>query len=622
MWSIKGKSSSLATKGYSKGKSIYNFSLGNTRFSYQEFSSSKKGHPNFRPSPAWKAAPLLDIHKFIKDIETNMPKDAHFSLLDPAYITRNITEIREIFSAIGIQNHDATDTNGAARQLRNLVVFKPERLLLHEVIVQATTQLQIENDNEFKAIVRSLYEKAKQEVQNKNKEFDKAIEYFQDVVKQEISNNKDNYNNSFKFTQLVMPIFKTVAERARDKKYIPGKYIHDETVDSVVSKIIADDLIRKHLAVEINTIVTSHIEEILKLGQFTQLPLYSSSMRQDIFIALTRYTNIEKITFMVAGGPASGKGILTERIAAMLKDNQMEIKNFAMIAPDRYKIVLGGAESLGKDQSYHGTLTQEECRLIAENCRDRIMEMLKLNHAPNTFIEMLVPYEDKVELGTYDGGKFRVYVASADPILAVEGSFKRFQEIGRFVPKEYVLEGQKRVSAYIPKFIRENQNKYTDIRLEIHDTTGAFDDPAAKYRNPVAIIEPSINSVTLFDISKMFDFLKKEDINPNAKSPEEVYAKSSDVKELAKKLKEDYGKGIIIFVDPREGIDHVTQQEKIYALFDGETGYMEITNPEIFDIMLRDNLYKETFQLLDSTVGNSVESTLKNREGHISPRIS
>lgn len=122
---------------------------------------------------------------------------------------------------------------------------------------------------------------------------------------------------------------------------------------------------------------------------------------------------------MVAGGPASGKGILTTRITTMLKDNNMELKNFAMIAPDRYKLVLQDSNILGTDKSYHGTLTQEECRLIAEECRDRIIQMAKDTQAPNTFIERLIPHEDKVELGTYGRGKFRVYITSAESMTVI-----------------------------------------------------------------------------------------------------------------------------------------------------------------------------------------------------------
>lgn len=572
--------------------------------------SLRQYYSKFHPDSAWSSAPLLDIHKFVQGLETNMPANANFSILHPSNITRNLLEIREIFNAIGIKNHPI-DTKNAERQLRDLVVLRPKRALLHEIIIQITTQVQLEDDEDFAAVVKSVYKELLEEVNAQSNEFKEMFDKYPIFVNESIETYEAGNPSKNFLEKLIDPIFETVQDNALKGIYIPGK---NETVKSVVGKIITDDLLRKHISLKINEIVEKNIEYKLKMGFLNSLAFYPESEREDIFLGLTRYENEERVTFMVAGGPASGKGILTKRIAAMLKLDNMPLKDFAMIAPDRYKTVLSDSNVLGKDKSFHGTLTQEECRLLAEQCRDRILQMAKMNFAPNTFIEMLVPYEDKVELGTYGGGKFRVYVASTDPVLAVEGSFKRFKDIGRFVPKEYVLEGQSRVSAYIPQLIADNKGKNRDIRLEIHDTTGTFGDKNTQYRDPIAIIKFKSNTVIIFDLPKMFEFIKKEDINSDTKDSTSIFHKERSISELAAKLIKCYGQGIIQFIDSSSRINSDNIEQKVYAIYNNEIRQIEIINPDVFDKIIRNEIYKETFKKLDVTILEDYKSTIGNRQ--------
>lgn len=572
-------------------------------------------YSTFHPKTAWEAAPLVDIHKFIKGTEQNMPKDACFSILHPDYITRSLQEIKEIYGAIGISSHPI-GIKSFERQLKDLVVFRPQRRLLHEIIIQVTTQIQLESDEHFEVLTKAIEKETVKEINDKNPEFEQMRRYYNESAFDAIKDY--NFGNSSDSgtepNETIREIFQTVNNRVKNGTYKPGLYIPNETLKSVISKIFADDLLKKHYLMHVNEIVASQIKEKLKRGDIQSLKVFKEAEREDILIALDRYKNEQRLTYMVAGGPASGKGILTQRLAALLKENNMALRNFAMIAPDRYKLVLQDSKNLGADKSYHGTLTQDECRLIATESRDRIMQMARNNSAPNTFIEMLVPYEDKIELGTYSGGRFRVYIASADPIASVDGSFERFKEKGRFVPKEYVLEGQKRVSAYIPKLITDNRNKNKNIRLEIHDTTNAFHEDSAKYKNPVALIEPADDVVTLFDLTKIFDFIKKTDINPNAENPNKIFSATTSTEELARRLKKDYGQGIIRFVDPSTSITDENIEEKIYAIYDNNTEQLEIKQPAIFNKMMENNLAKTTFQTLDSTVADDYESTITKRQ--------
>lgn len=103
-------------------------------------------------------------------------------------------------------------------------------------------------------------------------------------------------------------------------------------------------------------------------------------------------------------------------------------------------------------------------------------------------------------------------------------------------------------------------------------------------------------------------------MNPKAESSSKIFTTKNNIQKLAKNIKENYGNGNIQFVNSTSQTTYENLEEKIYAVYDGETGKLEIKQPDIFNQMMKDKLYKKTFQALDKTVMDDNTSTLENRQ--------
>lgn len=106
---------------------------------------------------------MPDIHKFLMGHEPLMPLNAHFSVLDPRFVKRPVSEIRELFAAIGTTSYSVDPSQG--RLLRNLVVFNPRRALLHEIMILLTTTIQLPQEKDFEETTFAVFNSAKRQIE-------------------------------------------------------------------------------------------------------------------------------------------------------------------------------------------------------------------------------------------------------------------------------------------------------------------------------------------------------------------------------------------------------------------------------------------------------------------------
>lgn len=554
---------------------------------------------------AWDKFSLPNIFEYLENggFLSRAQSECGYSILSPKFVTRELSDIREIFRVFGTTEYALPTSE--YRQLRDLVVFRPERLLLHEIMISISTQCQIRNDTHFNELANSLLAQTRPQLSKLNFDMEYTVAEIQASVRNRLSTGSYLHESS-----------QDLVDKIIQNQYNIAVKRPSSNVESIVEKSSIDILIKNYYAIKVNGVVNSALDKRLAAGNEKELTLKSKNERENIVVGLTKYTNSKRLSFMVAGGPATGKSTLTGRIILMLKEKGIQLQDYCMIAPDRYLFLLSDKSVIGNDSRLHATLLQEECRLISENIQRRLLEMLETNkEAPNVFIEMLVPYDDKVELATYGGGRFKIYVTSYPPVQALEGGYARFKDTGRFVPKEYVLEGQKRVSAYLPSLSNKYLGSGRKIYIEIHDTYCMIKNTDITQRSIIASLEPSNNITTIYDLNKMLEFLGKKHINVDSKNAAELLQNNISLTDMLHDFIGSYAFGIVKFVSKEFMRDGSSESEKhVYAIYRHDIKEIEILQPNNFNMMMQEKIYLTLFKLLDESIASTTQATLENRE--------
>lgn len=552
--------------------------------------------------------PMPDIHKFLMDHEPLMPANAHFSVLDPRFIRRSVSEMRELFAAIGTTSYSTAPSQG--RLLRNLVVFNPRRALLHEIMILLTTTIQLPREKDFVETTSVVFNSTEGQINKAIKRIAEKQIAYEEMLYKEICYYLSGHPLSDIFARLVPPVGSVIHQRIQDGIYQPGHYQASDTLETVLQKILLDDWIRQSYSQEFRNIAKDSIKDFMNAGELSPLKCFSDNNRINL-VALPVHADHTRRTIMVAGGPASGKGILTSKLFDKALRGELPRAHFASIEPDRLAAALNtGYEDIAP--MYHATILQEESSMIAEGSRDHILSMVRTEgKAPHTFVEMLVPYPDKVDLGTAGGGQFRVYIASADPVAALNGSFRRFREIHRHTPVEYVLGGQKKVSVHLPNMINDKQITGKNIFIEIFNTTMAEDGSLPeKGDSPIAMINLLESKTIISNLPLMYEFIKKEEINPHATNTAMIFFNQPSSFDLLQKLLQEYAQSTLYFANPEVVMSPEKYTKHIYATYEAKTKKLTIVNQEVFNQMMQRPVYREALTYMNTRALYTIEPSV------------
>lgn len=554
-------------------------------------------------SAAWSTlpTPAIRVTDYL-DNKVTLPFGVDFTITNPSYVTRPVSELREIHSGIG---RKYSSKESSFRSPKDFVVFQPKRMAVQAVGVSVATEVKFEDEHEFIEICNHLLPSIQERITTNIRRFKEINDQYEAQVSEMTRVSKSAQADDLAM-QHYLSTEKAVKSRF-DARNIPSHMI-EAHVKSIVDKIVHDDFVRKAYQVEVYNVVVDAISEEIKLRQLTPLDESASNQRQQITL-LPQYQADSRHTRFIAGGIAAGKSSTAKRFAADLKARTgLSVADLAKISTDMFRTLLVNDPSVTDDIFLRASLTHDEARLMTEeSCRRVHRKIKETGYAPHVLMETILPEEEEVELGTVLEGRASIDVTTCPPEKAVQRNFNRYNEASglqkRLPATSSLLGSHQMVSVGVPKLASKLSGK--DVVITIHNTD------KSNQNTFIAIFDCQKDKMVIHDIHGMMDFVKKRHINTSASCPLTMFPHPGKIslKANIKQFLKDYEKHEIVFVDPSaKSNSNENGDEYSYAIFKKDKGLV-ITNPSLFEkILTEDPTLHDVFTALDSNVKSVMPS--------------
>ncbi len=546
-------------------------------YSSSAFSLSTKKSSNFssirffskKTTAAWTHITSPRAIDVLLDPKLQKEMTGTFTILNPNYILNSSESLAIHFQALGKKNRAHSNVQ---RNLRDLVVFNEIRTAQQYVSIVAATELQIENDEHFVSICKSLNAKVLPIIQAKKEMF---IEEFKHAEHSIIETIKQCKHKGIMDDAVMEKYFSIYTNIRKNKSFT------EEEAAEITIQILINDEKRKIIKEKVYDVVVDVVSAEVAQQRIAPLEQVSAANREQILL-LDQYIAKDKLTQIIAGGPATGKSTLTHHF---LTQHGIALSEMAFISTDRFrKPLLLNDPSLGTDLILRGLYTQDESRMLTEIALELIeRKVLERNISPHVLVEAVSPLIEEINLGLIHNSQVRISITTCDPGKAVTGNFERFQATGEKLPPVcVVLGGQQLVSQDVPKIAAHFVGQ--EVLMTIHNT-----DEMRKQSGNDGLIATFVcrdNKMIVRDLPSLIDFVKKSHIDPLASSPEEIYPLSEEISldALVKECFELFKDKEIIFVDPTiNHVDHKNAHQHAYATYNGKDKVFTILNNDVLE---------------------------------------
>jgi hypothetical protein len=287
------------------------------------------------------------------------------------------------------------------------------------------------------------------------------------------------------------------------------------------------------------------------------------------------------VVMNVKGAPASGKSTMRPLQRILAKKLGFPWEEFALISPDIWRKFLLDYGSLGPAYKYAGTMTGHEVEIVDKKL-DRHMAN-KANRGEMTHLlidrfrfDSFVPggYES-TRLLTRFGDLVYMFFMITPPEMTVERAWTRGLKVGRYKAVDDLLAHNVEAYAGMPELF------FTwalDPRRRVHYEF--LDNSVAEGRPPRTVAFGWNREMTVLDVKSMLDIARFRKINIRACRPEEVYVD----KDLAPERNVDFLKRCARLIPIINFADHATGQT--YARL--EHGTWVWRDEQMFACMLDD----------------------------------
>ena len=230
----------------------------------------------------------------------------------------------------------------------------------------------------------------------------------------------------------------------------------------------------------------------------------------------------------VKGASASGKSTMRPLQRTLARKLGFPWENFALISPDIWRKFLLDYGSLGSAYKYAGTMTGHEVEIIDKKL-DRHMAMKAARgETPHLLIDRFrfdsfVEGKEPTRLLTRFGDLVYMFFLITPPEMTVERAWKRGLRVGRYKALEDLLAHNVEAYAGMPElFFTWALNTRRRVHYE-------FLDNSVEEGRPLTVAFGWNGEMTILDPKRMLDIERFRKINIRAQRPEDLYVE----KELA-----------------------------------------------------------------------------------------
>jgi hypothetical protein len=263
------------------------------------------------------------------------------------------------------------------------------------------------------------------------------------------------------------------------------------------------------------------------------------------------------VVMNVKGASASGKSTMRPLQRILAKKLGFAWEEFALISPDIWRKFLLDYGSLGAAYKYAGTMTGHEIEIVDQKLDRHMADKAGRGETPHLLIDRFrfdsfVPAPegyDSTRLLTRFGDLVYMFFMITPPEMTVERAWTRGLKVGRYKAVDDLLAHNVEAYSGMPELF------FTwalDPRRQVHYEF--LDNSVAEGRPPRTVAFGWNREMTVLDIRSMLDIERFRKINVNAHRPEEVHPD----KELAPERNIDFLKRCARLIPVINFADHET----------------------------------------------------------------
>ncbi len=442
-----------------------------------------------------------------------------------------------------------------------LVAFRPDRLIVHELLIQVTTGISVPDGRDedlgkaFRQIASTILDRY---IAPHRAEIQRIFEQVKEASTHIIERELDH----------AFPHPKPAAHGhhhetlggwrwlfGHGKHHAPAAH-STKTLAEIELEIIAewrkraettDDPIEKACFEALDTIATAVLSRLGRLfgdnALLTELAVtlvcndYGSSVIGDAIapfveeaIAKEGYRALrwqrQPVVMNVKGASASGKSSMRPRQRTLAKNLHFPWEEFALISPDIWRKFLLDYGSLGAAYKYAGTLAGHEVEIIDKKLDRRMAARAARGETPHLLIDRFrfdsfVPEREgkgSHRLLTRFGDLVYMFFMITPPEMTVERAWLRGLRLGRYKAVEDLLAHNIEAYTGMPElFFTWALSAGKRVHYEFLDNSVREGEP------PRTVAFGWNTEMTILDIKRMIDIDRFRKINIHAQRPEEVY---------------------------------------------------------------------------------------------------
>lgn len=448
--------------------------------------------------------------------------------------------------------HELSDFSGLPAL--EIVVFRPERLLVHEVLIRVTTGLSVPDGPDYeelglnlRAMVAKIYDhyivpelaslkdlhegirdqattfvSAELQALRSAPSVRKPVRKPKQSIWQRLFGKASGAEGG---TALVATFDEKLASlRAEtDQSNTSLKPVCRrallKTVESIVNhrgSLVGDDDVIVGLAV--GMVLNKHSG--MRLGQAIE-PLVERAADAEGYCMLPVQEN--PVIMNVKGASAAGKSTIRPKQRELAGRLGVPWEDFALISPDYWRKYLLEYESLGDVYKYGAMLTGHELALIDKKLDRHMAEKAKAGTMPHLLIDRFrfdsfnVGGDRTSQLLTRFGDMVYMFFMITPPEATIERAYKRGLTTGRYKAVDDLLDHNIEAYTGMPALFLSWALSEKQVHYEFLDNSVPLGSP------PRTVAFGWNKSMVVFDVPKLLDIDRYRKIDVHATKPEEIY---------------------------------------------------------------------------------------------------
>jgi len=494
-------------------------------------------------SPADRAIPAGD-GPWNPGLESELPRE----LLPLATVFR-----RENVSTSVAEAFELSDYCGLRPY--ELVAFRPERLIVHELLIRVTAGLSVPDGKDYEDLGRNFRKIASTiltkdiapHLDDLKRVFEEVRSAASVVIAQEVANLFSFRLKPAAGADHTSPgrwpfgfVTKTRASRPRESAEQRERRAIVEWSEKAEA---ADNPLEQSCLRALSTIATAIVARRGRLLATEQLlndvalrlvcndfgsvaigdaiaPLIRQAALREGYLPLSPQER--PVIMNVKGASASGKSTMRPLQRALARKLGFPWENFALISPDIWRKFLLDYGSLGAAYKYAGTMTGHEIEIIDKKLDRHMATKAARGEMPHLLIDRFrfdsfVEGREPTRLLTRFGELVYMFFLITPPEMTVERAWKRGLQVGRYKAVEDLLAHNVEAYAGMPElFFTWALNTRRRVHYEF------LDNSVAEGR-PLTVAFGWNREMTILDLKRILDIDRFRKINVRAQRPEDLY---------------------------------------------------------------------------------------------------